>query len=143
MAGMSKHLALAVFNMSLNPVRAAYNPPDGLWISLHTGAPSDSYYGQEASYAGYARQPINSLTATTSAESPEGDVDITVTNGTAVIFAPSYSATDQTITQWAIWDRQAVGDGNILYSGSLGSSRTVSNGDSVVIPDFSLVLLIK
>lgn len=142
MAGMSKYLALALFNMSLNPVRAAYTPPDGLYLALHTAAPSDSTYGNEATYAGYSRQPLNSLTATPLAE-VAGNVDIQVTNGSAVVFSPSSSSTSQSITHWAIWDQLQVGTGNILFSGSLVSSRAVATGDRVVVPEFSITLLIK
>lgn len=143
MAGLSRYLALALFNMSLNPVRASYTPPDGLWIALHTSAPSDSFYGSEATYAGYARQPINSLTATTMAETANGDVDISVTNGSAIIFPASTSESGQAITHWAIWDKETAGDGNILYSGALASPRLIVTGDSVVIPETSITLTIK
>lgn len=143
MSGVSKYLALALFNMSLNPVRAAYTPPLGLWIALHTSAPSDASYGKEATYAGYARQPLNSLTATTVAETAGGDVDVRVTNGSAVVFSPSTSGSSQTITHWAIWDSELAGDGNILYSGALGAPRLIVLGDSVVIPETSIGLLIK
>jgi len=143
MAGLSKYLGLALFNMALNPVRASYTPPDGLWIALHTAPPSDATYGNEATYLSYARQPLNSLTANTLTESVTGDVDIEVTNGSAVVFPPSTSATGQTVTHWAIWDKQVVGDGNILFSGSLVTSRSITTGDSVVIPEQSITLLIK
>lgn len=143
MAGISKYLALALFNMSLNPVRAAYTPPTSLWIALHTAAPSDSSYGKEATYEGYVRQPLNSLTATTVAETAGGDVDIHVTNGSAVVFPASTAVAGQTITHWAIWDSALAGDGNILYSGPLATPRLIVTGDSVVIPETSIVLLIK
>lgn len=143
MAGLSKYLALALFNMSLNPVRSSFAPPDGLWISLHTAAPSDSTYGGEATYAGYARQPINSLTANTLTEDASGNADVLITNGSAIVFPASTSITSQAITHWAIWDKQAAGDGNILYSGPLGAARLIVTGDSVVVPEAAIALLIK
>ncbi len=143
MAGLSKYLALALFNMSLNPVRASFAPPAGLWLALHTAPPSDSTYGNEATFAGYARQPINSLTANPLTETAGGDVDILVTNGSAVVFPPSTSTAGQTVAHWAIWDSAAPGDGNILFSGALASSRLISNGDSVVISEGSISLTIK
>ena len=142
MAGLSKHLALSLFNMSLNPVRAAYTPPAGLWMSLHTAVPSDSTYGNEATYAGYARQPLNSLTAEPQSE-VAGDVDILVTNGSALVFPESTDTSGQTITHWAIWDSAAAGDGNILYSGALASARLIVLGDSVVIPERNISIIIK
>ena len=143
MAGMSKYLALALFNMSLNPVRSSYTPPEGLWLALHTAPPSDSTYGNEATYAGYARQPINSLTATTLAEDAFGNVNVQVTNGSAMVFPPSTSDTGQAITNWAIWDKQTPGDGNVLYSGEMAQPRLIVNGDSAVVPEASITILIK
>lgn len=143
MAGLSKYLALALFNMSLNPMRSAFSPPIGLYIGLHTAAPSDSTYGNEATFAGYARQPLNSLTASVSADTPAGDADVLVTNGSAITFPPSSSTAGQTVTHWAIWDSETVGDGNILYSGTLASSRLITNGDSVVIPETAIQITIK
>lgn len=143
MAGLSKYLALALFNMSLNPVRASFSPPVGLWIGLHSGAPSDSTYGKEATYGGYLRQPINSLTANLGTETLAGDVDLLVTNGSSVIFPVSTGLAGQTITHWSIWDSEEVGAGNILYSGSLGTPRLIVSGDAVVIQEGSLVITIK
>ena len=143
MPGLSKHLATALFNMSLNPVRSAYTPPLGLWIGLHTAAPSDSTYGKEATFGAYARQPVNSLTADSGAEDVDGEVELVIKNGSAVTFPASTGPANQTITHWAIWDSEAVGDGNILYSGSLGSSRMISVGDSVVIPEGNITITFK
>lgn len=143
MSGLSKYLALALFNNSLNPVRSAYEPPTGLWLALHTAAPSDSTYGNEASYASYIRQPLTSLTATPQAETVGGDTDILVANGTAIVYPASTGAVGQTITHWAIWDSQAVGSGNVLYSGALGAARTVNSGDSVVVAQGQLTLTMK
>lgn len=143
MAGLSKYLALALFNASLNPVRSAFAPPDGLYLALHTAAPSDAVYGNEATYGAYARQALNSLTADVAAETAGGNVDVVVTNGAALVFPASTSTSGQTITHWAIWDTQAVNNGNVLYSGSLASSRLISLGDSVVIPENSIVIRLK
>lgn len=143
MSGLSKHLAMSLFNMSLNPVRSAYTPPAGLWIGLHTGAPSDSTYGKEATFGAYARQPINSLTAENAAEAVDGEVLLVIKNGSALVFTASTGPASQTITHWAIWDSEAVGDGNILYSGALGSPRLIATGDSVVIPEGNITITIK
>jgi hypothetical protein len=143
MAGLSKHLAMALFNMSLNPVRASYTPPVGLWLALHTGSPSDTTYGREATFGAYARQPVNSLTANFMPESVSGDLDVVITNGSAIVFPASTSTFSQAITHWAIWDSQTVGDGNILYSGNLGASRLIILGDSVVIPEGNMAITIK
>jgi hypothetical protein len=143
MAGLSKYLALGLFNATLNPVRESLVPPLGLHVALHTAAPSDATYGTEASYGAYARQALNSLTAEVGAETATGNVDIVVTNGSALVFPASTGPSGQTITHWAIWDSAIRGDGNILYSGSLGASRFIVTGDSVVVPEGNLVLTIK
>jgi len=143
MSGLSKYLALALFDASLNPVRASFTPPAGLYLGLHTAPPSDSTYGNEASFGAYARQPLNSLTAEPMAETVDGDVDILVTNGSALVFPESTGPSGQTITHWAIWDSPGAGEGNVLYSGSLGTPRLVSAGDSVVVPEGSISILIK
>ncbi len=143
MSGLSKYLAFALFNMTLNPVRSAFEPPAGLWLALHTAAPSDSTYGNEATFGGYARQPINSLTASPLPEDANGEVLISVTNGSAIVFPASTSEAGQTITHWSIWDTQAVGDGNVLVSGELGSPRLVSLADEVVVPEQAVSILIK
>lgn len=143
MAGLSKYLALALFNMALNPVRASYTPPLGLWLALHTAAPSDSTYGNEATFGGYARQVLNSLTANPQAETSGGNVDILVNNGSALVFPASTGPTGQTVTHWAIWDSEAAGTGNILFSGTLSSPRLIVVGDSVTVPELAIVMTIK
>jgi hypothetical protein len=143
MAGLSKYLALALFNMALNPVRASFTPPVGLWLALHTAPPSDSTYGHEATFGAYARQPLSSLTSNPLPETAGGDVDIFVTNGSAVVFPESTGPTGQTITHWGIWDSATAGDGNILFSGPLVSSRLISVGDSVVVGEGNIALTIK
>lgn len=143
MAGMSKYLALAVFDMTLNPVKSSFTPPAGIWLALHTGAPSDSTYGNEASFTGYARRALNSLTAVPQAQDANGNVDILVSNGASVTFPASTYVSQQTVTHWAIWDSPNAGEGNILYSGSLPNGRVVSTGDSVIVPEGSLTLTLK
>lgn len=142
MAGLSKYLALALFNATLNPLRTILTPPPGLWLALHTSATGDASYGHEATYGAYARQEINSLTSDSSVENGQGDVTITVTNGSPVVFPVSTGPSGQTITHWAIWDSETVGDGNVLYSGALASPRLIVTGDSVVIPENNLQITI-
>lgn len=143
MAGISKYLGLALFDASMNPARNAFPLPEGLYLALHTAAPNDATYGTEATYGAYARQPLNSLTASTVTGSGVGDVDIFVTNGSALVFPASTGPSGQTITHWAIWDNEIVGEGNILYSGVLGSSRLIVTGDSVVVPEGNIAITIK
>jgi hypothetical protein len=133
MSGLSQYLALALFNATLNPSPTALTPPSGLWVGLHTAKPDDTTYGNEAGYSGYARIRVDSFTA--SVQAAGGESTVVVTNNHAVVFGPSTDGVDHYISHWAVWDAEAVGSGNILYSGSIVPSRVVSPGDWVVIPE--------
>lgn len=140
MPGMSKHLATMLYNLTLNPSRGQIqvSPPDSIFLALHSSAPDDQSYGGEASYGGYARVSIESLTAEV-IDVGGGEFTLRVTNNLAVTF-PESTGPEETCTHWAIWDAQAKGDGNILYSGALSSARLVSTGDAVVVAQGDLVL---
>lgn len=140
MAGMSKYLALALFNATLNPLRTSLTPPPELWLALHTAPPGDATYGNEATYDAYVRQPLNSLTSNSGSEDAQGNISIYITNGSALVFPASTDDAQQTITHWAIWDSQTANEGNILYSGALASARLIVNGDSVVIPEGNIAI---
>ena len=133
MAGFSQYLALLVFNGVLNPTPVPVIPPTGLWMALHTSEPDDTAYGGEASYAGYARAAVSSLTATVSSVPPE--TRVVVTNNNAVTFTPSTNPLSVTVTHWSLWDAEATGDGNMLISGTLTPARVVENGDWVILPE--------
>lgn len=143
MSGLSKYMALALFDASLNPVRNAFPLPAGLWLGLHTAATNDATYGNEATFGAYARQALNSLTAQTTTGTSTGDIDVLVTNGSALVFPASTGPSPQLITHWAILDTETVGEGNVLYSGALGVSRLIAVGDSVVVPEGNISITIK
>lgn len=142
MSGLSKYLALQLFDSTLNPLRTALTPPPGLWLALHTAPPNDATYGSEASFGAYARQPLNSLASDQDVVLASGEVSVVVTNGSPLIFPASTGPSAQTITHWAVWDSQTVGDGNVLYSGNIVQSRLVTVGDSVVVPEGNISLVI-
>lgn len=133
MPGFSQALAQAIFDATLASTRSSLSAKPGVWMSLHTAAPSDLSGGNEATYTGYARVNIAaSMTSAVTGTAPEQTVR--GTNSADIAFPASTGAT-QTVTHWAIWSDQTLGtSAYLMYSGSLSSSRAVQSGDVVVIP---------
>ena len=139
MAGFSKHLAQAIFNMTLNPSSSSYTPPVAIYLGLHTAQPDDVTYGNEATYGNYARALIQNMTSTIVAGATATDWILRARNATAITFNIS-DGPNEIITHWAVWDSPNKGTGNILYSGAAGSSRIISAGDALVVSDNQLVI---
>jgi len=133
MAGFSQALAQAIFDATLAASRTSLSAKPGVWMSLHTAAPSDASGGNEATYSGYARVNVaSSMTSSITGTAPEQTVR--ATNSADINFPASTGAT-QTVTHWAIWSDQTLGtSAYLMYSGALSSSRAVQSGDVVVIP---------
>lgn len=133
MPGFSQSLAQSIFDATLASSRTSLAAKAGVYISLHTAAPSDASGGNEATYSGYARVNISTLmTSTVSGTAPEQTV--VATNTTDITF-PASTGSTQTVTHWAIWSDATLGtSAYLMYSGSLSASRSVQSGDVVVIP---------
>jgi len=107
---------------------AASAPLTNLYISLHTADPGtgNNQTTNETTYTNYARVAV-----------VRTNVGWTVSTNTAVNAAlaqfPQCGATGATLTYVAI-GTAATGAGNVLYSGALNSSLTVSSG---IQPQFS------
>lgn len=142
MAGFSKYLAQAVFNMCLNPALASWTPPAAIYLGLHTSPPDDSTYGAEASFGNYRRVQIGSMTSSVLQGSPSTEWLVRAQNASAVVF-PTSDGPDQTITHWAIWDHPNTGQGNILFSGAVGAPKTVAAGDALTIGNGQLMIDFK
>jgi len=129
---MSSYLETALLNEVFRT--AAYTKPTRVYVSLHAADPTDAGTGStEITGNGYTRadagvpNDTNWLLAT----APSGD-GRQVTNAAQVSFpAPTGNwvsgSGGTTITHFGIWD--AATGGNLLFSGALGTSRTVSAGD--------------
>lgn len=94
--------------------------PTAWYIGLFTAAPSDSGGGTEVSGNGYSRQSVTFAAAT----SPGGTTD----NTGSVSFTAS-GGNWGSITHIGIFD--ASTSGNLLWHGSLSSSKTVNDGDTL------------
>lgn len=99
-----------------------------LYVSLHTADPgeSGSQTSNETSYTNYARVAV--------ARSGSGwTVSGSNTSNTSTVSFPTCGATGATITHFGI-GTDSSGSGNLLFSGALTASLSVSNG---VTPAFS------
>lgn len=126
-------MAAVLYDLTLNPSRqqTTYAPPAAIYLALHIAAPDDQSYGNEATYGGYARAKIDSLTSEV-VSAGGGEYTLRVKNNTDIIFRQS-DGPDQQVTHWAIWDSETLGSGNIMYSGALSSPNTVVAGKSVIV----------
>ena len=110
-------------NAAISNIGDAAGLPAGtqgsLYVALYTSDPTDADTGTEATYGGYARVAV---ARTAGGWTVSGD---TVSN-TALIQFPEGTSGPQTITHWGI--RTAAAAGDLLYHGSVGTSRTADNG---------------
>lgn len=98
----------------------SYTAPATLYVALYTSDPGEGDTGTEVSGGSYARQSA-AFTITGNAAS-----------NTAAIEFPTASASWGTVTYVGI--RDASSGGNLLASGALTTSKTISSGDVFRIP---------
>jgi len=115
----SDYLRSALVNHVLRAT--AYSNPSTVYAALYTVAPTSAGGGTEVTTSGtaYARQAI-----TFGAPSPAGQV----ANSGAVVF-PTATAPYGTVVAMGVFD--AATSGNLLYFGTLGTSKAVGTGDQV------------
>jgi hypothetical protein len=113
-------------NMLLNAIfnNATFTKPTTLYCALYNaGTLTAAGTGAtEVSGGSYGRQAVTPNTTnfpTTSSQS--------ISNGTAIVFTQATGSWG-TITTAAFWDN--ISAGNMLYYGTLGSSVTVSTGNT-------------
>lgn len=99
----------------------SYSAPATLYIALYTSDPTDADSGTEVSGGSYARQAVTNNTTNWPAASGGSK-----SNANAIVF-PAATAAWGTVTHVGI--RDALTGGNLLYSGALGTPKTVNNGD--------------
>jgi len=98
----------------------SYTAPATLYVGLYTSDPGEGNTGTEVSGGSYARQSA-AFTITGNAAA-----------NTAAIEFPTASGSWGTVTYVGISD--AVSGGNLLASGALTTSKTISSGDVFRIP---------
>lgn len=108
---------------------ATFSKPAAIYLALFTAAPSDSGGGTEATGGSYARAQVTQADANWNAPT-SGDG---LTDNVSDITFPTPTANWGTIVAFGIFDASTAG--NLLIHGSLGTSKTVNNGDPA--PKFS------
>jgi hypothetical protein len=105
----------------------SYTSPATVYVGLYTVAPTDVGGGTEVTGGSYARQSVT-FSAPASGS---------VANSGAVTF-PQATATWGTIVSMGIFD--ALTSGNLLYYGSLATSKTVDIGDQISFANSALTI---
>ena len=111
----------------------AFTFPTTLHVGLLTAAPGEAGGGTEVSGGSYARVAVAAslanwagTQAAASTTASTGSSGTTSNNG-AITF-PAPTASWGSVTHFAIYD--AATAGNMLFYGSLGTAKTVNNGDA-------------
>lgn len=121
MAGKSDYLELEILDHVLGV--GAYTAPTA-YVALYTVAPTDAGGGTEAAYTGYARVAVaGKFSAAASGASAN----------TAEIAFPEGTGGSETAVAFGILDAATLG--NLLYWGTLSTSRAVGDG---ITPRFAV-----
>lgn len=102
-----------------------FSKPTTIYAALYTVAPSDSSAGTEVTGGSYGRQTITFGAASSGSASNDANVDF---NGMPTC----------TVVAVGILDNST--SGNLLYWGTLASSRSVTSGDSIRIASGALTV---
>jgi hypothetical protein len=103
----------------------SFTMPATVYAALYTVAPSDSTAGTEVTGGSYARQTITFGAASSGSASNSANVDFT-------------NMPTCTVVAVAILDN--LTSGNLLYWGTLTTSRSVTSGDAVRISSGALTV---
>lgn len=134
MANIGQYLTAQFLNWAMGGAGATQ--PTKWGIGLSTGAPSSISGSEIGTASGYARQSMAWGAAGTPTSSG------TVSNASAVTFGPFSSA--QSVSGILVWDSMlSLNSGNLLWEGLLATARTIGIGDSLVLPQGSLLLTLS
>lgn len=109
--------------------KTSYTKPTA-YVGLYTAAPSDAGGGTEVSGSNYSR-------VTTAAGDWNAAASGSTSNANAITF-PTPSGSWGTVTHFGIFD--AATTGNLLWWGSLTTSKTIGSGDTASFAAGALVL---
>lgn len=140
MAAMSDYLENKLVDHILRA--QTFTAPATVYVSLHTSATTDAGGGTEVTGGSYARVAVTSSLANWAGTQSAGSTTASsgtggATSNNAAITFPAPSASWGTISHFAIWDASTAG--NMLFHGSLTTSKTVNNGDAA--PSFAIAAL--
>lgn len=111
---MSDYLEEKLLNASLR--NTAYTPPTTVYVALYKSDPSDDNTGTEVTGGDYARQTVTFSAPSSGAVASSNDVTF-----------PTATADWGTATHFGLLDTTTAG--NLLFSGSLTTPRTINSGD--------------
>ena len=100
-----------------------YRDAKTYYLGLFTVPPSESYAGTEVSGGAYARQTVTF-------NAPVGGDPSYITNAAAIEY-PTATAGWGTVVAWGVYDT-ATG-GNLIWYGSLSTSKEMSANDTILI----------
>lgn len=103
----------------------AFTAPTNTYVKLHTGDPGSAATANTS--AETTRKAITWSAAASGSKSMSGTLSWT-----------SWAAGTETISHISIWDNSTAG--NVLWTGSLSSSKTVNNGDTLNITSLTAAL---
>lgn len=113
----SNYLEDALLDHSLGTT--AYTAPSAVYLALFTSDPADDASGTELSGNGYARESVSfNASSSGSATGPTSATEFSASGGDF-----------GTVTHFALFD--ALTGGNMLFYGSLTSSKTITDGDTL------------
>ncbi len=116
----------------------AFSAPTTIYVGLLTAACSDSAAGTEVSGGSYARVQLNPSISNWGNTQDSGTTASSGASGTtknkATITFPAPTASWGVVTHFALYD--AASAGNMLFCASLGTAKTINNGDAA--PSFAV-----
>lgn len=128
MSGYSNYLAQAIITKTL--VTPTVPNVATLYLALFTADPTDANITtNEVSGGWYVRQATGGWTA---------PVGVVSTSNSNQITYPAVTGSAVTVSHWGVYD--ALSGGNLLYSDSVGATKTFAIGDVPVIAANALVI---
>jgi hypothetical protein len=125
MSQMSNYLENKLVDHSLGTT--TYTKPTNVYLALYTTNPTDADSGTEVSGSGYARQVLAFTAGSNGVSSNSASVTFTASGGSFGTVA-------------YVGIRDALTTGNLLYYGAMTTSRTISDGESLVFDIGSIVV---
>jgi hypothetical protein len=127
MPGKSTYLSDAVLDHIFRT--STFTKPTNIYVGLNYADPTDAGTNTEITGTGYARVAVASADASWTAPATSG-AERSIVNNIAITF-PSPGGdwnSGDPIGYFSLWD--ASSGWNMLYSGALGTARTVVSGDN-------------
>lgn len=140
MAAMSDYLENKLIDHCFRGV--SFTAPAALHVALYTVAPTDTGGGTEVTGGSYARVSVAPSTTNWAATNgagtttnPSSGTGGTTSNNGVVTFATP-TAGWGTVVAFGIFDASTAG--NLLWYGTLTTSKTINTGDTVTFPAAAL-----